>query len=79
MVYQHPDNSIVFEGFEIPFFKEAVEMSKDLHSKLYRVHSIGWDIAITQNGPVFIEGNSLWEVSGTQAAVGGLKHIEKYF
>ena len=27
----------------------------------------------------FIEGDSIWEVSGTQAAVGGLKHIEKYF
>ena len=79
LVYQHPDNGIVFEGFEIPFFKEAVETAKELHSKLYRIHSVGWDIAITPEGPVFIEGNSLWEVSGTQAAVGGLNHIEKYF
>ncbi len=79
IVYQQPDNGVVFEGFEIPFFKEAVEMAKELHSKLYRIHSVGWDISITPEGPTFIEGNSLWEVSGTQAAVGGLKHIEKYF
>lgn len=79
IVYQHPDNGIVFEGYDIPFFKEAVELAKELHSKLYRIHSVGWDISITPMGPVFIEGNSLWEVSGTQAAVGGLKHIEKYF
>jgi hypothetical protein len=79
VVYQHPDNGVVFEGFEIPFFKEAVEMAKELHSRLYRIHSVGWDIAITSEGPTFIEGNSLWEISGTQAAVGGLKHIEKYF
>ena len=79
VVYQHPDNGVVFEGFEIPFFKEAVEMAKELHSKLYRIHSVGWDIAITSEGPTFIEGNSLWEISGTQAAVGGLKHMEKYF
>ena len=79
IVYQHPENGVVFEGFEIPFFKEAVEMAKELHSKLYRIHSVGWDIAITPDGPTFIEGNSLWEVSGTQAAVGGLKYIEKYF
>lgn len=78
-VFQHPDNGIVFEGFEIPYFKEAVEIAKKLHSKLYRIHSIGWDIAITQDGPVFIEGNSKWEISGTQAAVGGVKFIEKYF
>ena len=79
IAYQHPDNGVVFEGFEIPFFKEAVEMAKELHSRLYRIHSVGWDIAITSEGPTFIEGNSLWEISGTQAAVGGLKHIEKYF
>ena len=79
IVYQHPDNGVVFEGFEIPFFKEAVEMAKELHSKLYRIHSVGWDIAITLDGPTFIEGNSLWELTGTQSAVGGLKHIEKYF
>lgn len=79
LVYQQPDNGVVFEGFEIPFFKEAVEMAKELHSKLYRIHSVGWDIAITPEGPTFIEGNSLWELTGTQAAVGGLKHIEKYF
>jgi hypothetical protein len=79
LVYQHPDNGVVFEGFEIPFFKEVLEMAKELHSKLYRIHSVGWDIAITPEGPVFIEGNSMWEVSGTQAAVGGLKYIEKYF
>lgn len=78
-LYKHPDNGIVFEGFEIPYFMEAVKMAKELHSKLYRIHSVGWDIAITQEGPIFIEGNSRWEVSGTQAAVGGLKFIEKYF
>lgn len=78
-VFQHPDTGVVFEGFEIPFFKEAIAMAKELHSKLYRIHSVGWDIAITQDGPIFIEGNSRWEVSGTQAAVGGLKFIEKYF
>lgn len=78
-VTKHPDNGLVFEGFEIPFFKEAVEMARDLHSKLYRVHSVGWDIAITSNGPIFIEGNSLWEISLLQTALGGLKSIEKYF
>ena len=78
-VFQHPDSKIVFDGFEIPFFKEALAMAKELHSKLYRIHSIGWDIAITPDGPMFIEGNSKWEVSGTQSAEGGVKFIEQYF
>lgn len=79
VILQHPDSKIVFEGFEIPFFKEAIDMAKKLHSKLYRIHSVGWDIAITPDGPTFIEGNSKWEISGTQSAEGGVKFIEKYF
>jgi glutathione synthase/RimK-type ligase-like ATP-grasp enzyme len=79
VVFQHPDNGTVFDGFKIPYFKEAVEMAKKLHLNLYRIHSVGWDIAITQDGPIFIEGNSRWEASGTQSAVGGIKFIEKYF
>lgn len=76
---EHPDSHITFENFEIPFFEEAVKLSVKLHKLMYRCHSIGWDIAITENGPVFIEGNSLWQLSLVQTGNGGMKHIEKYF
>lgn len=78
-VTEHPNSHIKFEGFEIPFYKEAEQLAITLHKKLYRCHSVGWDIAITENGPCFIEANGLWEVSLIQAANEGLKHIEKYF
>jgi hypothetical protein len=42
-------------------------MSKKLHSFFYGIHSIGWDIAITEDGPVFIEGNDNWEIPTFQA------------
>lgn len=76
---EHPDTNIKFENFEIPFFKEALTLSLKLHKIMYRCHSVGWDIAITKDGPVFIEGNGLWEISLVQAANGGMKHIEQYF
>jgi hypothetical protein len=79
-VKEHPDSHVVFNGFEIPFYKEAEAMAVKLHSFLYRSHSVGWDIAITEHGPVFIEGNSLWEISLVQAVHGGLKkEIGHYF
>lgn len=78
-VFEHPDSKIRFEGYEIPFYKEAEQMAVRLHKYLYRCHSVGWDIAITENGPVFIEGNGLWEISLLQAVHGGLKKYEKYF
>ena len=55
-------------------------MAIKLHKYLYRCHSVGWDIAITEKGPVFIEGNGWWEISLVQAVHGGLKkQVEKYF
>lgn len=76
----HPNTQIPFEGYSIPFFFETVSLAKKLHSNLYRCHSVGWDIAITPEGPLFIEGNGLWEISLVQATHGGLKNeILKYF
>jgi hypothetical protein len=73
IVTKHPQSGVVFEGFEIPYFKEAVRMAVELHSFLYGIHSIGWDIAVTKDGPTFIEGNDNWGIAAHQAVEGGLK------
>ena len=77
---EHPDTHVVFKDFKIPYYKEAEKMAIELHKRLYRSHSVGWDIAITEDGPMFIEGNGLWEISGMQAVHGGMKkQVGKYF
>lgn len=68
----HPDTGIEFDGYEIPFFKDAVSLALRCHDYLYGIHSIGWDIAITSDGPCIIEGNDNWEISLMQACNGGL-------
>lgn len=61
IVREHPQTHVRFSGFEIPYFHDAVKLATDLHRYLYGVHSIGWDIAITENGPIIIEGNDDWD------------------
>lgn len=79
-VTEHPDSHIIFENFELPYVKEAFQMVQELHSFLYGVHSIGWDVAITANGPIIIEANDNWEISATQIPSYGLQHeFEKLF
>jgi hypothetical protein len=58
---KHPHSGIVFEGFEIPHFHASVELVSQLHRHLRGVHSIGWDVAITPDGPTIVEGNDDWE------------------
>lgn len=79
-INKHQDTGVIFNNFEIPFYKEAESLAIKLHQLLYRCHSIGWDIAITEQGPVIIEGNCVWEISMPQTVHGGLKkEIESYF
>lgn len=72
---KHPDSGIVFCDFEIPFLKEAQEQAIYFHSMLPSMQSVGWDIAIGENGPVFIEGNDNWEINGPQICNGGLRAL----
>ncbi len=76
----HPDSGVSLIDFYIPFIKEAEKKAIYFHSMLKDIHSIGWDIAIGENGPIFIEGNDNWEINGPQVGNGGLKkEFEEYF
>ena len=55
---KHPmtDTSII--GFQIPFWEEAKAMCLEAAKKVPEMRFIAWDVAITEKGPTFIEGNS---------------------
>ena len=75
----HPDTGVVFKDFEVPFFNEAKELIRAYHMQLKEVHSIGWDITITPEGPCIIEGNDNWEISALQVTNHGMrKEFEQY-
>ena len=74
----HPDSGIVFQGYLLPFYNETIQLCKEFHAKLKEIHFIGWDVAITENGPIFVEGN---ESCGTdfQVMFGPMKEFyDKY-
>ena len=44
-------------GFKIPKYKEVIELAKKASLVVDEVRYVGWDIAVTDKGPVIIEGN----------------------
>ncbi len=56
---EHPDTGFVAKGFKIPFWKEVLEMVEKAAAVVPQVGYVGWDVAISETGPVLIEGNSL--------------------
>jgi hypothetical protein len=68
----HPDTGYRFEGFSVPHIEAALETAKSAVTFLpHRL--IGWDIAITEEGPVLFEGNINFGFWGAQIEDGGYK------
>ena len=53
----HPKTGVTFRGFKVPYFKEALDMVIEACEKNQLGAYIGWDVAISENGPVLIEVN----------------------
>lgn len=55
---KHPMTGTAIIGFEVPFFQEAMAMCNQAALKVPQMRFVAWDVAITEDGPCFIEGNS---------------------
>lgn len=55
---EHEDSKVKFETITIPAYKEAVELCKLAHQRLFHFDMVSWDIAINMEAkPILIEFN----------------------
>lgn len=66
----HPISGSRFEEFQIPMWNEILELSSVAAFRIPTVRSVGWDIAVTQIGPVLVEGNDNWDHAVVQIPSG---------
>ncbi len=72
----HPITNCPIVGFQVPFWAETLAMVHDASLLHPENRSIGWDIAITEDGPGLIEGNHDWCKLVWQLPINqGLKHL----
>lgn len=76
----HPVSGISLVGFQIPHWNSIKEMCIRAALKYPDNRSVGWDVAIKQDGPLLIEGNHDWGARVWQMPAGkGMKQLlEKY-
>ena len=60
----HPDSGIDLENFKMEDWDGLKKQVFDFHRKLSWLKAIGWDVAITDEGPVIIEINNRWDLIG---------------
>lgn len=70
--FAHPDTGIEFKDRHIPYFGEVKELVTKATEAL-PFNLIGWDIGISKDGPVIIEGNCDYDIHTSEMAYGGYK------
>lgn len=58
---RHPDTQIPFAGFEVPFWQEACDLAVRAAKTFRETRAVGWDIGLTPEGPLLLEGNGTWD------------------
>lgn len=53
----HPKTGVAIKGFQIPLYREAVDMCLEAALVEPRIGYVGWDVAITPDRPILVEGN----------------------
>lgn len=54
---KHPLTGTIIKGFQIPYWSEAKKLVETTAKRSTHVRYVGWDVAMSVNGPVLIEGN----------------------
>jgi len=58
----HPDSDAPIIGILLPFWHESVDLACRAHGAAFpRFAFLGWDIALTKDGPILLETNSDWD------------------
>ena len=78
---EHPDSHKALSGYCIPQWKKACEMARQAASALPEATFVGWDLALTKDGWVLVEGNHtpliIWQIASRQGIREQFRKIEK--
>lgn len=68
-IFIHPDSGEPLRGFNIPCWQELLETTVNGAKAFPELGTIGWDIALTEDGPCLIEGNARYGCEGHQVVL----------
>ena len=60
-IERHPETGLAFDSFQLPWWPEALDLVRRAQRCFPELPTLGWDVALTENGPVIIEANSRWD------------------
>lgn len=67
-VPQHPASKARILGATMPWWDEVIALVKKAHGTIGGLHTVGWDVAILEDGPLVVEANWRYDVDILQVA-----------
>lgn len=67
-VSTHPDTGEIIEGFRVPHWQDLKQLTVRAQASFPELRCLGWDVAVSENGPVLIEANHAWDINLLQMA-----------
>ena len=64
----HPATGATIVGIQLPYWPEVLALVKKAHESIDNLHTVGWDVAILENGPVIVEANWRYDIDILQVA-----------
>ncbi|OQY23103.1 MAG: hypothetical protein B6I37_06050 [Desulfobacteraceae bacterium 4572_35.2] len=62
----HPDTGVQIENFVLPLWREVAELALRAQESLPLLQTIGWDIALTDEGVFIVEANTAYDAASFQ-------------
>jgi hypothetical protein len=63
---EHPKTGVRITGRRLPDWPQVLDLAQKAHQIFSECVFIGWDIALTPDGPLLVEGNVGWDVEMVQ-------------
>jgi len=67
-VLAHPLTGKEIVGIKLPHWQDVVALVTQAHQSIDSLHTVGWDVAITDDGPVIVEANWRYDIDILQVA-----------
>ena len=63
---EHPNTHVYFSGLVVPYWEEIINIVKEAALQFPNLRALGWDIALTEDGPLILEVNADYDILAQQ-------------